>query len=60
MAAAKYSMTELMIASKDRGYYFTAEEYLQLESMSSIKHEYRQGLVYATAGAKTRPCLYRQ
>ena len=41
-----------MIASKDRGYYFTAEEYLQLESMSSIKHEYRQGLVYAMAGAK--------
>lgn len=41
-----------MIASKSRGPYFTPEEYLQLEQESSIKHEYRQGLVLAMAGAK--------
>ena len=41
-----------MIASKSRGPYFTQEEYLQLEKESSIKHEYRQGLVFAMAGAK--------
>ena len=41
-----------MIASKSRGPYFTPEEYLQLEKESSIKHEYRQGLVFAMAGAK--------
>jgi Uma2 family endonuclease len=41
-----------MIASKSRGPYFTPEEYLQLEKESAIKHEYRQGLVFAMAGAK--------
>lgn len=41
-----------MIASKSRGPYFTPEEYLQLEQESDIKHEYRQGLVFAMAGAK--------
>ena len=41
-----------MIASKSRGPYFTPEEYLQLEKESPIKHEYRQGLVFAMAGAK--------
>jgi len=41
-----------MIASKSGGYYFTPEDYLQLERMSPIKHEYRNGLVYAMAGAK--------
>ena len=41
-----------MIASKSRGPYFTPEEYLQPEKESSIKHEYRQGLVFAMAGAK--------
>lgn len=41
-----------MIASKSRGPYFTPEEYLALERESTIKHEYRQGLVFAMAGAK--------
>lgn len=41
-----------MIASRSRGAYFTPEEYLALERESSIKHEYRQGLVFAMAGAK--------
>ena len=41
-----------MIASKSRGPYFTPEEYLQLEKESAIKHEYRQGLAFAMAGAK--------
>lgn len=41
-----------MIASKSRGHYFTPEEYLQLEKSSAIRHEYRQGLVFAMAGAK--------
>ena len=41
-----------MIASKSRGPYFTPEEYLQLEKESPIRHEYRQGLVFAMAGAK--------
>lgn len=41
-----------MIASKSRGPYFTPEEYLQLEKGSPIRHEYRQGLVFAMAGAK--------
>jgi Uma2 family endonuclease len=40
-----------MIASKSRGPYFTPEEYLQLERISLVKHEYRQGLVIAMAGA---------
>ena len=42
-----------MIASKSSGPYFTPEEYLQLEQESSIKHEYRRGLVFAMAGAST-------
>lgn len=41
-----------MIASKSRGPYFTPEEYLSLERESTIKHEYKQGLVFAMAGAK--------
>ncbi|MEL6469850.1 MAG: Uma2 family endonuclease [Cyanobacteria bacterium J06614_10] len=41
-----------MIASKSRGPYFTPAEYLQLEQASDIKHEYRQGLVFAMSGAK--------
>ncbi len=41
-----------MIASRSRGPYFTPEEYLALERESTIKHEYRQGLVFAMAGAK--------
>ena len=40
-----------MIASKSQGSYFTPEEYLQFEQMSKVKHEYRQGLVIAMAGA---------
>jgi Uma2 family endonuclease len=40
-----------MIASKSIGHYFTPEEYLQFERMSAAKHEYRQGLVIAMAGA---------
>jgi Uma2 family endonuclease len=40
-----------MIASKSRGPYFTPEEYLQFEQISPVKHEYRQGLVIAMAGA---------
>lgn len=31
--------------------YISPEEYLELEETSSIKHEYRQGQVYAMAGA---------
>jgi Uma2 family endonuclease len=42
----------MMIASKSRGPYFTPEEYLQFEETSAIKHEYREGLVFAMAGAK--------
>ncbi|MGC1306938.1 MAG: Uma2 family endonuclease [Phormidesmis sp.] len=42
-----------MIASKSQGPYFTPEEYLQFERRSpTVKHEYRQGLVIAMAGAK--------
>ncbi len=41
-----------MIANKSRGPYFTPEEYLALERESTVKHEYRQGLVFAMAGAK--------
>ena len=41
-----------MIASRSRGPYFTPEQYLQLERESTIKHEYKQGLVFAMAGAK--------
>lgn len=37
-----------MIASSD---YLTANEYLALEKNSSVKHEYRNGRVYAMAGA---------
>lgn len=39
-----------MVASQNSGY-LSPEEYLQLEEESSIKHEYRQGDVYAMAGA---------
>jgi Uma2 family endonuclease len=39
-----------MIASPDYAY-ITAEEYLQLEEQSDIKHEYIDGYVYAMAGA---------
>ena len=41
-----------MIASKSRGPYFTPEQYLQLERESTIKHEYKQGLVFAMMGEK--------
>jgi Uma2 family endonuclease len=39
-----------MIAFPDYAY-ITAEEYLQLEEQSDIKHEYIDGYVYAMAGA---------
>jgi Uma2 family endonuclease len=39
-----------MIASQNSSY-LSPEEYLQLEEKSSIKHEYRQGNVYARAEA---------
>jgi Uma2 family endonuclease len=39
-----------MIANQSSSY-ISPEEYLQLEEKSSIKHEYRQGDVYAMAGA---------
>lgn len=31
-------------------HYISAEEYLAIERQSSIRHEYRRGLAYATAG----------
>jgi Uma2 family endonuclease len=39
-----------MVASQNSNY-LSPEEYLQLEEKSEIKHEYRQGDVYAMAGA---------
>lgn len=39
-----------MVASQNSSY-LSPEEYLQLEEKSSIKHEYKQGDVYAMAGA---------
>ncbi len=39
-----------MIASPQQNY-LTAEEYLQLEEQSDIKHEYIDGYIYAMAGA---------
>ncbi|MCU0547555.1 MAG: Uma2 family endonuclease [Oscillatoriaceae cyanobacterium Prado104] len=39
-----------MVASQNSGY-ISPEEYLQLEEKSSIKHEYKQGDIYAMAGA---------
>lgn len=39
-----------MIASKSHAY-FTPEEYLQIERISPIKHEYLQGQIVAMAGA---------
>jgi Uma2 family endonuclease len=39
-----------MIASPKQNY-LTAEEYLQLEEQSNIKHEYIDGYIYAMAGA---------
>ena len=41
-----------MTASKSRVPYFTPAEYLARERESNLKHEYRQGLVFAMAGAK--------
>ncbi|MDY6781060.1 MAG: Uma2 family endonuclease [Cyanobacteriota bacterium] len=45
-----------MIASRSFDY-LSPEEYLQLEEKSSIKHEYRQGDVYAMAGASNNHVL---
>lgn len=45
-----------MIATTDFSY-ISSEEYLQLEENSSVKHEYRQGLVYPMAGASNAHVL---
>ncbi len=45
-----------MIASHSSSY-LSPEEYLQFEEKSSIKHEYRQGDVYAMAGASNAHVL---
>jgi hypothetical protein len=40
-----------MVASKSDTY-VSPEDYLAAEKVSPIKHEYRQGEIYAMAGAK--------
>ena len=42
-----------MIASPQHPY-LTSDEYLQMEDMSNIKHEYVDGQLYAMAGASDR------
>ncbi|MEG4442432.1 Uma2 family endonuclease [Microcoleus sp. AT9_B5] len=45
-----------MVASQNSGY-LSPEEYLQLEETNSVKHEYRQGDIYAMAGASNTHVL---
>ena len=45
-----------MIASPNSGY-LSPQEYLQFEENSSIKHEYRQGYVYAKVGVSNHHVL---
>jgi Uma2 family endonuclease len=45
-----------MVANLNSGY-LSLEEYLQAEQSSLIKHEYRQGMVYAMAGASNTHVL---
>jgi Uma2 family endonuclease len=45
-----------MVVSQNSGY-LSPEEYLQLEEKSLIKHEYRQGDIYAMAGASNNHVL---
>jgi Uma2 family endonuclease len=47
---SKYQGRQIMTASKSHAY-FTPEDYLEIERLSLIKHEYLQGQMVAMAGA---------